>query len=114
MDIENGVQRVEEQCQAVRMSLEQRLGATLPILHPLHLWIVKHAADIYSKFSKGSDGMTPYRRLKGKECSEEHVEFGETVLHKKRKGQVGKYAPQWDVGIWVGRRWGTASWTKTR
>ena len=51
--------------------------------------------------------MAPYRRLKGKECSEEHVEFGETVLYKKRKGQVGKYAPQWDVGTWVGRRWGT-------
>ena len=46
----------------------------------------------------GSDGKTPYRRLKGKECSEEHVEFGELVLYKKRKGQTGKYAPP--MGAW--------------
>ena len=105
--IENAVSKAEEQCRAIRLSTEQRLQIKLPVRHPLHLWLVKHACDVYTKFSVGHDGMTPYRRLKGKECTEEHIEFGEVVLYKKRKGQVGKFAPQWDSGIWVGRRWGT-------
>ena len=66
------------------MSLESRIDAAIPILHLVHLWPVKHATDIYIKFSVGTDGMTPYRRLKGKKCSEEHIEFGEVVLYKKK------------------------------
>ena len=48
--IENGVRRAEEQCRAIRMSFEQRLDAAIPILHPIHLWLVKHASDVYTKF----------------------------------------------------------------
>ena len=90
----------------IHLGAETRSG--YPILHPINLWLVKHAGDLYTKFSVGSDGMTPYRRLKGKECSEEHVEFGELVFYKKRKGQVGKYAPQFEFGVRAGRRWGIA------
>ena len=96
---ENAVGKAEEMCRATRLSLEQRLGANIPILHPINLLVVKHAGDLYTKFSVGSDGKTPYRRLRGKECSEVHLEFGELVLYKQRKGQVGKYAPQWDLGV---------------
>jgi hypothetical protein len=105
--IENAVQKVEEECRVIRLSLEYRINAKIPVAHPVNLWIIGHAADCTTKFLVGKDGMTAYRRLKGKACREEHLEFGEYIMYKTRKGQVGKYAPQWRDAIWLGKRLGT-------
>ena len=40
---ENAVCKAEEMCRATRFSLEQKLEADIPILHPINLWLVKHA-----------------------------------------------------------------------
>ena len=50
-NIENGATKTEGQCRVVRMSLEQRLSAGVPIPHLIHPWHVKHAADSYTEFS---------------------------------------------------------------
>ena len=81
---ERAVQSVSAQIQAVRLGLEQRLGAQVSGSHPLTTWIVEHASDLLNKFLKGDDGKTPYQRLRGKTFQGTTVEFGERVHYLER------------------------------
>ena len=64
--------------------------------------MVRHAANTINRYHKGADGMTAYRRLKGKEFKKEAAEFGEGVWYMKADA-VGKnkFDEKWGDGIWV-------------
>ena len=71
--------------------------------HPALPWMVMRAADPMNRYCKGTDGLTPYRRVKGNDFGGQVVEFGEEVLYMK-PGIAGKdkLEGRWETGIWLG------------
>ena len=64
-------------------------------------WIVRHAGNTINRYHRGTDGMTAYRRLKGKEFKAEVVEFGEGVWYMKADTTGrNKADARWEEGIW--------------
>lgn len=66
--------------------------------------MAKHAVT-NNRFMVGSDGKTPYRRLKGKRFKKQYVKFGKEVWFPKPKTK-GKNngESRWGEGIWLGIR----------
>ena len=107
--IEKGVQEIEDQIRILLLALGKRLGKTIPTRHPCVAWLVEHAASLYTKYHVGTDGMSAWRRLFGKDPHGTIVEFGESVLFRapgdsRDRPKLGaRYLP----GVWLGRRWGS-------
>ena len=72
---ERGVQLFEDLLRTWKLAFEIRLGAPLPVHHPLVPWLIEHVANLLNKYVVGPGGKTPYSRLHGKEVDEEMVEF---------------------------------------
>lgn len=65
---ESAVQSVKNHALVLKLGLEARASAENPVVHPLMHWLVEHAAFFSLNIrNRGSDGRTPYMRLKGKE-----------------------------------------------
>ena len=52
----------------------------------------------------GRDGMTAYRRLKGRNFRREVCEFGECIWYLKPTSRGLKLQSRWGGGIWLGVR----------
>jgi len=103
--IESGVKTLEGLVRTLKLALERRIKIVIDVQHPVFAWLVEHAADMYTKFYVGDDGCTAYRRLKGKECRGELLEFGCLVYHRvPGKTQGGLLSARWVSGIWLGKR----------
>ena len=74
--IERGVRSVEEMVRTLKFDLEERLGESLSVHHPVFAWILEHVVDLINKVLIGSDGKTAHQRLKGKRYLGELYVFG--------------------------------------
>ena len=101
--IEVTIQNVEGQIRATRCQLEDRLGVDSPVESPVLPWLVRHSGAILSRYARGPDGLTPYRRLRGRNYDKLVIESGECVWYmlSKDKGR-GKLAPRWETGVYLG------------
>ncbi|CAK0792935.1 unnamed protein product [Prorocentrum cordatum] len=70
---------------------------------PISSWLARHAGWILTRFTVREDGLTPYRRLKGRDYHGQIAESAETVMHKLPPGTAGKMEARWDKGIWLGK-----------
>ena len=112
--IESGVKMGNEQLRAIKLALEERLGRTIEISHPIYEWGLQHGCWIVSNFSLGHDGKVPQQRLTGRKWTRPLCEFGELVLGKlarqrmdkgkrsKPSGARRKMVARSIPGIWVG------------
>ena len=68
-------------------------------------FLVRHSGATINRENIGADGMTPYKRLKGKEFKKEILKIGECVwfLKPQSKGK-NKAESRWLNGIWLGVR----------
>lgn len=78
-----------------------------PVKHCVFDWIVEHAAWLLTIRTTQSDGITPYKRLRGKNFRIPMLGFGEFCLHKINRKQPtqkfdGKMSPRWREGIFLG------------
>ena len=104
-EVEISIQVVEGQVRTVKCQLANRLGQEVPVEHDILPWLVRHSGATISRYQKGRDGMTAYRRLKGREFQKAIVEFGECIWYLKTKdGSRGKLDPRWDTGVFLGVR----------
>ena len=103
---ERAVRSVEEMVRTYKIDLQERTqGLQLPIDHPAMEWMVEHAADMLCKGVTGTDGKSPYKRLKGRSYQGELLPFACPVLFRcvgKVKG--GVLADRWYPGLWLGKR----------
>ena len=75
---------------------------------PLFAWLVEHSADVLTKCAIGSDGRTPYERVKQKKYHGEMVEFASMLMVKLQgKPQGGIMRERWIPGLRLGKRWAT-------
>ena len=89
----------------IRSNVETNYGIQLEPSHPIHAWMLRHASATRFRESKGQDGFTAYRRIKGREFKRELVSFGECVWYMKPKSKHKKKGDySWDEGIWLGIR----------
>ena len=86
---ERAVRSVEEMVRTLKVDLERRLEARVPIDSPALPWLVEHAVDLVNKLQVGSDGRTAYERLKLKRYHGEMYRFCEPVLARVTGKPVG-------------------------
>ena len=90
-----------------KLDLEKRVGMAVPQIHPLFSWLVEYCAWMLTVRNKGEDGITAYKRVRGREYMKRLLPFGELVLaHLPSKGpervQGGALDPRAKEGIFVG------------
>ena len=102
-EVERAIQTVQGQVRTLKSALEARYRTTMGQDWSVLPWMVRHAGNSISRYLKGADGLTAYRRLKGREFKKEAAEFGEGVWYM-RSEMVGKakLEPRWEDGIWLG------------
>ena len=108
--VERGVQSVEGMIRTLRSALEERMGEVLVITDAIWPWLVEYASYLLNRREVSHDGKTAYERLKGKTAKVIGVEFGETVMWKRRPigGPLGKLSIMWEEGVFLGIK-GTTS-----
>ena len=94
------------------LALEARLRRKLDLQLPIVRWLVRHAAFVLTRYQVGHDGLTPWRRLAGRNWTGAVAEFGEQVMGKlalkkpstDRKVKRGKkkLAERCIKGTWIG------------
>ena len=103
---ERAVQSAESIVRTHKLALENKLKRKVPSRHPIMTWLVEHAVDMLNKYSVGSDGETPYERIRGKAYHGEMFEFGRKVYHMHPgKPSGGSMKERWGIGIFLGKLW---------
>ena len=74
---ERAVQALEDHVRTLKVSLESRLGVTVPVHHPVFAWLIEHAAYLLNTYSITSGSDTAWGRLHGHQGHERICEFGE-------------------------------------
>ena len=63
--VENTVKRVQGMYRTYKADMETRYKHKIGTNHPITGWAIKPSALNITRCTKGTDGMTAYRRLKG-------------------------------------------------
>ena len=85
----------------VEFKIEKMINPKSPLLP----WLVEYVGILYKLFSfdeKSKDGMTPFRKLKGRDWVISLPSFGECVDYRVRTQH--KLEARWDIGIYLGIR----------
>ena len=106
---ERAIQSVVGQARVMKNALEARLGVRLPAKHPVMPWLFEWSALVLNRYEVGKDGRTAYERCKGKKAKTMGIEFGESVLWKRKPsgGHLGKLTSLWEDGVYLGIKAGT-------
>ena len=102
---ESAVGLLKGSIRALHMGLEKQIGARIPATHPLLTWLARHAACARTARVRGTDGLTAYRRIKGRTTSvPKLIGFGEKCCFKKRSHEpvTDSSTWWWNVGTWLG------------
>ena len=74
-EVERAIQTVQGQIRTLKSALESRYAWQMPPDGDILPWMVRHAGNMINRYHKGADGMTAYRRLKGKEFKRDVAEY---------------------------------------
>ena len=105
--IEVGVKIVRGLFRTLKLCLEARLGKYISTNHALIPWLLQHTCTLLSAKTRGSDGLTSWERIKGRQFDQLLLGFGETVLYKlpsngPRANPDGNMGTRWLEGIFLG------------
>jgi hypothetical protein len=104
--VERAIRSVQQQARVMKDALEHKAKVIVGARHPLMPWIVEYAGHLLNRFEVSQDGKTAYERLKGKSARTLGIEFGESVLWKRRPvgGALAKATCPREDGIFLGVR----------
>ena len=103
--VENAIKQIFAQIRIMKDALDSRLGRRLPAESAILAWIVEYASVLLNRFAVGKDGVTAYRRVRGKTCSRPIAEFGEMIFwncKKTHSSRLQQLEPRWDSGVYLG------------
>ena len=99
-EVERAVQSAHGIARTVKDFLEEKLKIALEPTGPVLAWLVEYSSTLLNLFQVGSDGLTPYHRLKGKPWKIDLPSFGECIEFKKRTST--KLESRWESGLYLG------------
>ena len=104
--VERAIRSVSQQIRVMKDTLEHKAKITIGARHPLMTWLAEYAGHLLNRFEVAHDGTTSYERLKGKSANTLGIEFGESILWKRRPvgGALAKAVCLWEDGIFLGIR----------
>jgi hypothetical protein len=106
--VEKAVRDVKDHVRVMRCALSRHVGP-VPVDGAAFEWMVTWAAELLTGGRVGHDGMTAFRRLKGRNWEPRVAEFGEQVQARRPRARLqGDAEPRWDQTTYLGTRWGTA------
>ena len=79
---EVGVGLLRGMFRTLKLCLEQRIDKQIPIDHPMVSWLMEHSSLLLSALVRGSDGLTAWKRIRGRAFGQPLVPIGESVLYK--------------------------------
>ena len=80
--IEIGVRIIRGMFRTLKLCLEARLNKYLPVNHPITAWLLEHTSMLINARARGSDGRTPWQRIKGRRFRQLLLCFGERIFYK--------------------------------
>jgi hypothetical protein len=80
---EVGVMLIRGLFRTLKLCLESHVGKYIPVSHPVVPWLLEHTAFLLNVKSRGSDGLTPWARVKGRPFGLQILGFGEEVFYKR-------------------------------
>ncbi len=104
---ELGVMMIRGLFRTLKCCLEARINRTIPANHALVAWLIEHTCLLLNALVRGSDGMTPWARARGRPFGQQLLGFGEVVLYKlPSKGPQhhpeGNMGPQQREAVFLG------------
>jgi hypothetical protein len=104
--VERAIRSVAQQVRVLKDGLEYKAKMAIGARHPLMTWLTEYAGHLLNRFEVSHDGKTAYERLKGKSARALGIEFGESILWKRRPvgGALAKATCLWEDGIFLGVR----------
>ena len=105
--IEVGVRLVRGMFRTLKLCLEARIGKYIPAAHAITAWLLEHTCILLNARCRGSDGLTPCQRIKGRSFRQLLLSFGECILYKlPTKGPDsnldGNMGSRWLEGLFMG------------
>ena len=97
-EAEAAVEITQGLCHTCKDACEKGLGELIDPKSPLLGWLVEHAGGMYTLYAHDEalkDGLTPFRRLKGRDWGVALPSWGETVDYRVRTKH--KLEPCWDL-----------------
>ena len=92
---------------SVKLCLEQRINKQIPVDHPMIAWLMEHASLLLNALVRGTDGLTAWKRVRGRAFGQPLVGIGENVLYKHptkgpRHNPHGNIGAQGGEGVFLG------------
>ena len=85
--------------------VEYKSGKVIDPKSPLLGWLIEHVGTLYTLYAydeNAKDGLTPYRKIRGRDWNIALPPFGECVGYRVRTNH--KLEVRWDTGIFLGIR----------
>jgi hypothetical protein len=108
--VEVGVMLIRCLFRTLRLCLENRIGRKIPVDHAVVPWLLGHTCLLLNVKTRGSDGLTPWARARGRNFAQKLLGFGEKVLYKlpvKGPQAPANMEAQWEDGTFIGSSWST-------
>ena len=87
----------------IKDAFERRYGHDIKPEDHVIPWMVQHAAAIINRYHKPSDGLTAYRKVRGKDYRGDICEFGEGIWYMEAsKPGKHKFDSKWHHSVWLG------------
>ena len=103
---ESTCKQVAGMIRTLKSCLEDRIKMRIPTSHSVFAWLVEHAAWMLTTRTTHSDGITAYKRLRGRNFPTRLLAFGEKCLYKinqkqPKRSMDGKMSPRWKEGVFL-------------
>ena len=107
-EAEAAVEITQGLCRTYKDACEFGMGQPINPRSPMLSWLIEHAGNMYNLYAHDEtmkDGLTPFRRLKGRDWQISLPPWGEAVDYRVRTKH--KLEPRWATGIFCGVRLNT-------
>ena len=82
----------------------EKTGVNVNVKSLLAPWLVRHCTWSLTRFAVGADGLTAFRRQRGKDCAGETACFGDAIFYRVPLRIQSKMEPTWAAdGVFLGK-----------
>ena len=103
--VENAIKRLQGQTCTIKMSRDHVLHETADMTHNIWHWSVEHAIVTFKRYKIGENGVTPHKRVQGREANIPIAAFGEnghiTLADKHQQNRARCCQDDMRVCIWA-------------